>query len=81
MIKQVIRTPRQLAMVLNGQRKELELSQKQAAEKVGMLPKTISALESNPERCRLESLFKLLSSLEIEMVLRPKEAENTTYDW
>ena len=70
-----------LVMVLNGQRKELELSRKQAAEKAGTLPKTISALGRNPQRCRLKSLFKLLSSLEIEMFLQPKEAENTACDW
>lgn len=81
MIRQVIRTPRQLAMVLNGHRKEIELSQKQAAEKVGMLPKTISALESGPEKCKIDSLFKLLSALEIEMVLQSKQARSKAAEW
>ena len=81
MIKQVIRTPMQLAMVLNGQRKELELSQKEAAEKVGLLPKTISVLENDPERSKIESLFKLLSSLDIELVLQPKKDANSSPEW
>lgn len=81
MIKQVIRTPMQLAMVLNGQRKELKLSQKEAAEKVGLLPKTISVLENDPERSKIESLFKLLSSLDIEMVLQPKKDNNSSPEW
>lgn len=62
----------QLARLLNGQRKEQGLSQKKAAVKVGMAPKTISALENHPEGSSIESLFKLLSALDLEIVLQPK---------
>lgn len=65
-------TPEQLAAVLRGQRQARKLTQKQAASLVGLLPKTISALESNPERTNVESLFKLLSALGLELVLQPK---------
>ncbi|WP_204901819.1 MULTISPECIES: helix-turn-helix domain-containing protein [Prosthecochloris] len=49
MKSQAVRTTMQLARLLNGQRKEKGLSQKKAAAKVGMVPKTISALENHPE--------------------------------
>lgn len=65
-------TPEQLAVVLRGQRQASKLTQKQAAALVGLLPKTISALESNPERGSVGSLFKLLSALGLELALRPK---------
>lgn len=65
-------TPEQLACVLRGQRQTSKLTQKQAAALVGLLPKTISALESDPERASLGSLFKLLSALGLELVLQPK---------
>lgn len=65
-------TPKQLAAQLRGQRQGLRLTQKQAAALVGLLPKTISALESSAERCSVASLFKLLSALGLEMTLRPK---------
>lgn len=65
-------TPEQLASVLRGQRQAKKLTQKQAAALVGLLPKTISALESDPERASVGSLFKLLSALGLELVLRPK---------
>jgi len=39
---------------------------------VGLLPKTVSALESEPDASTLGSLFKLLSALEVELVIRPK---------
>ena len=65
-------TPEQLASVLRGQRQALGLTQKQAAALVGLLPKTISALELNPERSSVHSLFKLLSALGLELLLQPK---------
>ena len=71
-MQNLILTPFQLAYYLKSRRKSLNLTQKQAGELVGLLPKTISALESHPERCSLESFFKLVSALEIEMLLQPK---------
>jgi HTH-type transcriptional regulator/antitoxin HipB len=65
-------TPEQLAAMLRGQRQALRLTQKQAAALVGLLPKTISAFEANPERGSVASLYKLLSALELELVLQPK---------
>jgi HTH-type transcriptional regulator/antitoxin HipB len=81
MEKQSIRTPMQLAMVLGGYRKKLKLTQKQASEKVGLYPKTISALENSPETSSIESLFKLLSALGLELVLKPKSTGRTEGEW
>ena len=72
MVEYLVQTPAQLAPVLAGARKSKKLTQKSAGALVGLLPKTISGLESVPEKSSLASLFKLLSALEIEMVLRPK---------
>ncbi|MEJ7747361.1 MAG: helix-turn-helix domain-containing protein, partial [Luteimonas sp.] len=65
-------TPKQLASVLRGQRRASKLTQKQAAALVGLLPKTISAFESEPGRGSVDSLFKLLSALGLELVLQSK---------
>lgn len=67
-----VATPAQLATVLRGARNELGLTQRQAGAKVGLLPKTVSAMETYPERSSVASLFKLLSALELELVLQPK---------
>jgi HTH-type transcriptional regulator/antitoxin HipB len=71
----------QLAMVLNGFRKKRKLTQKQAAEKVGLLPKSISAMENHPEKSSLESLFKLLSALGLELVIKPKRTGQSDGEW
>ena len=67
----------QLGMSLQITRKMLGLTQREAGELVGLLPKTISALENHPASCSIESLFKYLSALELDIVLRSrKEAYN-----
>lgn len=73
----VARTPKQLGQVLRGCRRQKRLSQTEAGDRVGLLAKTISALESNPERATIESLFKLLSALDLELLLRERGVEVT----
>ena len=62
----------QLAQTLRGLRKKTGLTQARAAAKVGLLPKTISSLETDPETVTLGSLFKLLSALDLELSIRPR---------
>lgn len=66
----------QLAQTLRGLRKKRGLTQARAAAKVGLLPKTISSLESDPESVSLGSFFKLLSALDLEISLRPKAVDS-----
>lgn len=72
----VIRTPAQLRDALKARRSTKGLTQREAAGLVGLLPKTISALESKPERSSVESLLKLLAALELELVLRERSAKS-----
>ena len=67
-----IQTPQQLADVLRARRKHLGLTQADAGTAVGLRPKTISVLESGPERSSVRTLFRILSALELELVLQPK---------
>lgn len=64
---------KQLSQSLRGWRKARGLTQAQTGTRVGLLPKTISGLESHPEESTLLSLFKLLSALDLELEIRPKQ--------
>ena len=75
-----VHTPRQLGQVLKGERSTQRLSQAQIATRVGLLPKTVSKLERDPDTATLESLFKLLSSLQLELVVRSKSASSVS-EW
>ena len=68
-----VQTPVQLGKVLKARRNLLKLTQEKAGRTVGLLPKTISALEITPEGSTIASLFKLLSALDLEIILRPKD--------
>ncbi|HMB72747.1 MAG TPA: helix-turn-helix domain-containing protein [Gammaproteobacteria bacterium] len=74
-------TPKQLGKVLRGQRTTQMASQKKVAATVGLLPKTVSKLELDPETATIESLFKLLSALQLELVVRPRPAADSSQEW
>ena len=76
-----IHTPRQLGTVLRGQRKTMKLSQTAVASTVGLLPEADSKVEQTPNTATIESLFKLLSSLRLELVVRTRAQEAPHREW
>jgi len=76
-----VHTPTQLGQVLKGWRKSKRLTQREAADLVGLLPKTISKLELSPETATIESLFKLLSALELELAVNSKTETSSRKEW
>jgi len=84
-----ISTPMQLAHTLRDVRKSRGLSQDAAGKLVGLLPKTISSLENHPESASIDSLLKLLSALDLELLISHKNqrennvprSSNTDEDW
>lgn len=76
-----VHTPRQLGQVLKGHRRSQHLTQAEASKAVGLLPKTVSKLELDPDTATLESLFKLLSALQLELVVRSRSSQSTSREW
>jgi len=79
----------QLAHTLRDVRKSRGLSQDAAGKLVGLLPKTISGLENHPEAASVDSLLKLLSALDLELIVSRKDkiekkeprSSKTNGDW
>jgi HTH-type transcriptional regulator/antitoxin HipB len=71
----VARTPAQLGPILRSIRIERGLTQQEAGAKVGLKQSTVSAIESNSERTSVDTLYKLLSALELELVVRDKPSD------
>lgn len=67
-----INNEKDLAAMIHDQRTHLSHSQKDIADLVGLRQATISAFESDPSGSRITTLFKLLSALELDMELKPK---------
>lgn len=81
LMKTTAQTPKQLGQILKGQRKSQALTQQKTADRVGLLPKTISKLELDTETSTIESLYKLLSALELELVVQSKSQESSDKEW
>lgn len=66
------RTPQQLGQVLRARRTRLKLSQTDVGLKVGIKQDTVSTLEIHTPSSSIETLFKALSALGLEIVVREK---------
>lgn len=66
-------TSTQLGNTLRGLRKALALTQAELAQRSGLQQKTISLLETAPQRCSVESLMRYLSATEVVLTLNTTE--------
>ena len=75
-----VQTSDQLAQVLRCQRIARRRTQQRAGAGVGLLPKTVSALETSPHRSTVKSLLKLLAALDLELVVRDRSDNEESSD-
>ncbi|MCW7548350.1 helix-turn-helix domain-containing protein [Photorhabdus sp. APURE] len=62
-----ITSSKMLALAMREARKKSKLTQRETADRVGMKQSTVSGFEKYPEGSKIETLFKLLSALELEL--------------
>ena len=76
-------SPKDIGAALRTLRKEKGLSQKELGQKVGLDQKKVSLIENGNPNCRVDSLFRLLSALELGAVLQSKSNSSTSAqdDW
>ena len=68
----LIHSPADLAQYYRDQRKQHGMSQVTVAEEIAVRQDTVSKFELKPDNVRLETLFRLLAALDMEMHLVPK---------
>jgi HTH-type transcriptional regulator / antitoxin HipB len=71
----IIHSTKELAEFTKDHRKRKKLSQVEVSDRVGLRQMTLSAFESKPESTKLETLFRLLSALDLELHVMPKETK------
>ena len=76
-------SPKDIGAALKTLRKEKGLSQKELGQRVGLDQKKVSLIENGNPNCRVDSLFRLLSALELGAVLQSKSNSSTSDqdDW
>lgn len=62
-----VTSPISLAYAVKDQRKIKKLTQTKTADLIGIKQTTISDFENRPESTKLETLFKILSALDLEL--------------
>ena len=70
-----VTSPETLGKVLRRYRKELGLSQSQAGSKFNLPQKTVSNIESGLPGVRIDSIFRYMSALGLEMQLYPRDKQ------
>ncbi|HGM5490748.1 TPA: type II toxin-antitoxin system antitoxin HipB [Serratia fonticola] len=78
MIPPKIYSPSQLANYLKLVRQRNHWTQSELAGRIGIKQATISNFENNPEKTTLATLFKILQSLEMSMVVCEKNDMTVT---
>lgn len=68
------KTPEQLAQIIRGVRKDRGLTQSMIAERIGALQSKVSSFEANPRKVSVDRLFRLLSAVGLDLVLRDRMA-------
>lgn len=68
-----IRSPKELALLVSSQRKKLKLSQAAVGKLVGLKQQTISDFERKPEGTQLNTLFLILSAINLDIRIATKD--------
>lgn len=68
----IITSPKMLSHVIREFRYKDKISQTDVAKLAGTKQATISAFENSPESTKMETLFKILAALELELVVQPR---------
>jgi HTH-type transcriptional regulator/antitoxin HipB len=76
-MEQAARTQGQLGAFLRRTRKAANLTQAQLSELINKRQATISNLESAEAGSTLETLFSVLTALDLELVVRPRRKSTT----
>jgi HTH-type transcriptional regulator/antitoxin HipB len=71
-MEQVVRTPEQLGNFIQRRRRQLAVTQKQVAAKIGVRQPTISDLETSARETRTGTLLSILGALDLELVVRTR---------
>ncbi len=74
----VINSTFAIATILKDWRRKQNLTQAQVADLSGVKQSTISAIENNPKLTKLDTLFRVLSALELQIEVVQKKSENMT---
>lgn len=76
-MEQLVFSPKSLGSSIRRHRKAKKISQTEAGSTFKIEQSTISSIEQGAPGTRLETLFRVLAALDLEMVIRSKKTVTT----
>lgn len=76
-MEQIVYSTKSLGHAVKRQRKAKKLTQKEAGSVFKIDQTTVSDIEQGAAGTRLETLFRMLAALGLEMVIRPKQSASS----
>jgi len=75
------RTPEALGAILRGCRREKRLTQEVVGKNAGLLQAAVSQIESRPGSSSLGRIYRVLSALDLELVVRSRQSADPGVEW
>ena len=80
-MEQLINSIKSLGSAIRRSRKAKKLSQKEAGSAFKIDQTTLSSIEQGAPGTRLETLFRVLAALDLEIVIRSKTTSENKENW
>jgi HTH-type transcriptional regulator/antitoxin HipB len=74
---QFVRSPRQLGVLIHNARIRRNLTQQALADLVGTGQKTVSRIEGGHPGTKLDTMFGILTALDLDLTLTPRSKSGT----
>ncbi len=76
-----ITSTKQLSSFFKDARKRKDISQSTVAKKIGIKQDTVSKFELDADGTRLDTFFKILSALNLELQIKERDSDTTDNSW
>jgi HTH-type transcriptional regulator/antitoxin HipB len=80
-MKQIVYSPESLGQFIQRVRRARKLTQRDAGLNFKLDQTTISSIEQGARGTRIETLFRLLAALDLELVIQHKKSDIKKNDW
>ena len=77
---QVVRLPRQLGAIIQNERRRQGMTQQQLASLIGKQQKTISAIENGSQGTKLETLLRVIATLDLDIQIVPRRPDGKSIE-
>ena len=79
-MNQVVRLPRQLGAIIQSERLRQVMTQQQLASLICNQQKTISAIENGSQGTKLDTLLRVIATLDLDIQIVPRRTEGKSIE-